>query len=166
MAFCNLLSHQEECDPCCQKERNEQIRDYDNTIKEYGEWTRVDTGVNGYRLPTEDQWKYAYQAQTTTAFSFGGDEELLDRYTVFVENARNRAAEGGRSCEKRRGGSMCTATCGSGARTGMMRAPTARAASWNNPATNCQSANRNRNQPDFRINDLGFRVAAVASGSK
>ncbi|MDA1018187.1 MAG: hypothetical protein O3A00_27495 [Planctomycetota bacterium] len=36
-----------------------------------------------------------------------------------------------------------------------------RGGSWNNNARNCRSANRNRNSPDNRNNNLGFRVAAV-----
>jgi len=34
-----------------------------------------------------------------------------------------------------------------------------RGGSWNNNARNCRSANRNRNTPTNRNNNLGFRVA-------
>ncbi|MBQ4143873.1 MAG: SUMF1/EgtB/PvdO family nonheme iron enzyme [Thermoguttaceae bacterium] len=34
-----------------------------------------------------------------------------------------------------------------------------RGGSWNNNAQNCRSANRNRNTPDDRNNNLGFRTA-------
>jgi len=33
-----------------------------------------------------------------------------------------------------------------------------RGGSWNNNARNCRSANRNRNTPENRNNNLGFRV--------
>jgi len=36
-----------------------------------------------------------------------------------------------------------------------------RGGSWNNNAENCRSANRNRNPPENRNNNLGFRVAAA-----
>ena len=36
-----------------------------------------------------------------------------------------------------------------------------RGGSWNNNARNCRAANRNRNTPDNRNNNLGFRVAAA-----
>jgi hypothetical protein len=36
-----------------------------------------------------------------------------------------------------------------------------RGGSWNNNASNCRSANRNRNTPDNRNNNLGFRVAVA-----
>lgn len=34
-----------------------------------------------------------------------------------------------------------------------------RGGSWNNTAENCRSANRNRNEPGNRNNNLGFRLA-------
>ena len=34
-----------------------------------------------------------------------------------------------------------------------------RGGSWNNTARNCRSANRNRNTPQNRNNNLGFRVS-------
>jgi len=36
-----------------------------------------------------------------------------------------------------------------------------RGGSWNNNARNCRPANRNRNTPENRNNNLGFRVAAA-----
>jgi hypothetical protein len=38
-----------------------------------------------------------------------------------------------------------------------------RGGSWNNEPRNCRSANRNRNEPDNRRNNLGFRVAGAAA---
>ncbi|NLX12795.1 MAG: hypothetical protein GXY44_03965 [Phycisphaerales bacterium] len=39
-----------------------------------------------------------------------------------------------------------------------------RGGSWNNHPRNCRSANRNRNNPDNRNNNNGFRVVAVLAG--
>jgi hypothetical protein len=36
-----------------------------------------------------------------------------------------------------------------------------RGGSWNNNAANLRSANRNRNTPDNRNNNLGFRLAST-----
>ncbi|MCK6484021.1 MAG: hypothetical protein L6R00_07800 [Phycisphaerae bacterium] len=40
-----------------------------------------------------------------------------------------------------------------------------RGGSWNNQPRNCRSANRNRNTPDNRNNNNGFRVVVDSSGS-
>jgi len=39
-----------------------------------------------------------------------------------------------------------------------------RGGSWNNAATNCRTANRNRNQPTNRTNNNGFRLALNSTG--
>ena len=39
-----------------------------------------------------------------------------------------------------------------------------RGGSWNNDARNCRSANRNRNDPGNRNNNLGFRLASTIRG--
>ncbi|MFN0107751.1 MAG: formylglycine-generating enzyme family protein [Blastocatellia bacterium] len=38
-----------------------------------------------------------------------------------------------------------------------------RGGSWNNNQDNCRSANRNRNEPGNRNNNIGFRVVVSAS---
>ncbi|WP_229425770.1 SUMF1/EgtB/PvdO family nonheme iron enzyme [Lusitaniella coriacea] len=40
-----------------------------------------------------------------------------------------------------------------------------RGGSWNNNPRNCRSANRNRNNPGNRNNNIGFRVACVAAST-
>jgi formylglycine-generating enzyme required for sulfatase activity len=41
-----------------------------------------------------------------------------------------------------------------------------RGGSWNNDAANCRSANRNRNNPGNRNNNLGFRLALAPQVSR
>ncbi len=41
--------------------------------------------------------------------------------------------------------------------------PVLRGGSWNNNPGNLRAANRNRNRPDNRNNNLGFRVVRLAS---
>src|ERR1700726_2266729 len=41
-----------------------------------------------------------------------------------------------------------------------------RGGSWNNNGRNCRSANRNRNEPDKRNQNCGFRLAAAPTGTE
>lgn len=41
-----------------------------------------------------------------------------------------------------------------------------RGGSWNNNARNCRSANRNRNDPGNRNNNLGLRLASTVKDSE
>ena len=56
-----------------------------------------------------------------------------------------------------------SATDPTGATSGSYRV--IRGGSWNNNARNCRSANRNRNTPENRNNNLGFRVLRSPIGS-
>jgi formylglycine-generating enzyme required for sulfatase activity len=38
-----------------------------------------------------------------------------------------------------------------------------RGGSWNNNANNCRAANRNRNEPGNRNNNIGLRLASTTS---
>ncbi len=41
-----------------------------------------------------------------------------------------------------------------------------RGGSWNNNGRNCQAGYRNRNEPDNRNNNIGFRLAAAPTGTE
>lgn len=41
-----------------------------------------------------------------------------------------------------------------------------RGGSWNNKPANCRVANRNRNTPDNRNNNIGFRLALTGHRSE
>jgi serine/threonine protein kinase/formylglycine-generating enzyme required for sulfatase activity len=82
--FCNWLSMREGLIPCY--ERKEQpTRGLGETPEQPETWV-FNTSANGYRLPTEAEWEYACGAGTTSKFSHGDDETLLQKYAVFRES--------------------------------------------------------------------------------
>lgn len=81
--FCNwLLSRREGLHACYSRSNAEEPELPHNTA---GKWIWV-TEANGYRLPTAAEWEHAFRAGTVTDFSFGSDEELLQRYAVCCAN--------------------------------------------------------------------------------
>ena len=157
-----------------------------NDAKKFVEWLNTQ-GKENYRLPTEAEWEYACRARTTTPFAFGkclstDDANYDGNYPLegcpkgeyrgkTIPVVSLKANDWGlydmhgnvwEWCEDWYGdypsGSVTDPV---GPKTGSDRV--IRGGSWNNNAANCRSANRNRNTPDNRNNNVGFRVCFFSS---
>lgn len=50
---------------------------------------------HSYRLPTDEEWEYAYRAGTESEYYFGNDTLLLDKYEWYNENSDKKIHRGG-----------------------------------------------------------------------
>ena len=73
-AYCNERSRREGLQSCYDEQN----------------W-QCDFKVNGYRLPTEAEWEYAYRAGTTAPYYFGSNaNNQLKRYAWFKDNSNSQ----------------------------------------------------------------------------
>jgi formylglycine-generating enzyme required for sulfatase activity len=130
-----------------------------------------------YRLPSEAEWEYACRAGTTTRYSFGDSESDLGDYAWYDGNFNNGAQP---VCQKQPNpwglydmhGNVCE-WCQDKWHHNYKGAPVdgsawesddndthrvLRGSGWYSDANYCRSAYRDYDDPDYRDDDLGFRL--------
>ncbi len=137
-----------------------------------------------YRLPSEAEWEYACRAGTTTDFSFGDDPRKLGEYAWYDGNSNDKthrvAAQKPNSwglydmhgnvwewVEDDYHNSYSRAPADGRAWVDNPRGSrrVVRGGSWSNVAQVCRSAFRGYGAPDYRLDNLGFRLSrSVALG--
>ncbi len=148
----------------------------------YCAWLNDRLGLRAgtYRLPSEAEWEYACRAGTTTPFSFGDTitKEQVNHYDGRGDRMKGRTVPVGslpangwglhemhgnvlKWCEDLFGNYPDHATASRPLTPSDSSLRVLRGGSWNNNPSNCRSAYRNRNEPENRNNNVGFRLAST-----
>jgi formylglycine-generating enzyme required for sulfatase activity len=139
---------------------------------------------SAFRLLTDAEWEYVCRCGIKTAYSFGSDRQLLKHYGWFQDNSEKWSQPMGGLRPNLRGlfdthGNLyewcqdwywagyydeSPVEDPGGPSRGSRRVK--RGGGWSSPARSCRSSSRDGDDPAFRDNGLGFRVAQVPSASE
>ena len=117
-----------------------------------------------FRLPTEAEWEYACRAGSITRWCFGDEEASLGEYAWYRSNSGHSAHPVGVKKPNAWGLYDMHGNVSEWCGPTSLSSPVYRGGCWGSSGRNCRSTWRYRIVPSVRSHDLGFRVAAVASG--
>ncbi len=131
-----------------------------------GEEVRRNRDTNGFRLLTEAEWEYACRAGTTSAFYSGDLESDLEPVGWYHRNSDGLTHDAGLKNANAWGvfdmhGNVWEWNYDLYREGGVNRV--IRGGSWDYDARNCRSAIRNDGRPDYRGNNVGFRLSRSVS---
>ena len=135
----------------------------------------LDLDKRGFRLPTESEWEVVARSGSRTAYGFGNEVTLFDRFGWVTENSGRHVHSGRELRPSVRGlfdmhGNLFEWThdwfedFGESAQTDPLGAQegarrVSRGGSWFNDAASCRAASRNSISASFRTFSIGFRLA-------
>lgn len=146
VSFCNLLSRKAGLKECY-------------SISNDGESIVCDWESNGYRLPTEAEWEYACRAGTR-GYRYGE----IDKIAWYYENSEGRTRDVGEKEPNAWGlydmlGNIWEWCWDIYDEKVYGSYRIFRGGGWCDEARSCGASCRRRSHPNFRIDDLGFRLA-------
>ncbi len=190
LVYCNKRSMAEELTPCYSISSSTNPEDWgDVSTSSNSTWNAVicNWNANGYRLPTEAEWEYAARAgdNTVESLTYSGTSDVnqLGDYAWYGDSANDNTHEVGTKLSnafglydmsgnvwewcwnwhtdsynaETEGGSDPTGTSAGSSRV-------YRGGSWYGYSGHCAVSYRNNfNLPNYRGNNLGFRVVRASS---
>ena len=181
VAFCRWLSQQSgilESDQPYADPESLDVKDFPRELDPAAwaprDWP-LERGRRGFRLPTESEWEVASRGGVRTAYGYGSDVALLDRFGWFAKNSGKHVHPPREQRPGTRGvfdmhgnltewthdwyGDYGEATLVDPVTQKMSSFRVYRGGSWNHDAALCRTALRGQRVPFVRPIDVGFRLA-------